>query len=87
MQIFLDLIFAYGALQSFHSLTPAFTTSFRKISLLLYTYITLFRKIYYLFIYFDFYLVLEDKSSPYNIFTMIWNLSPALIEMSQIFNT
>ena len=80
MQIFLDLIFAYGALQSFHSLTPAFTTSFGKISLLLYTYITLSRKI-------DSYLVLEDKSSPYNIFTMIWNLSPALIEMSQIFNT
>ena len=36
------------------------------------TYLTLFRKI-------DFYLVLEDKSSPYDIFTIIWNLSPALI--------
>ena len=34
---------------------------------LLHTYLALFRKI-------DFYLVLEDKSSPYNIFT-IWNLS------------
>ena len=33
---------------------------------------TLFRKI-------DFYLVLEGKSSPYNIFTIIWNPSPALI--------
>ena len=40
--------------------------------LLLYTYLTLFRKI-------DFYLVLEAKSSPYNIFTIIWNLSPASI--------
>ena len=79
MQIFLDLIFAYGALQSFHSLTPAFTTSFGKISLLLYTYITLFRKI-------DFYLVLEDKSSPYNIFTIIRNLNPSLIKISQILN-
>ena len=27
----------------------------------------------------DFYLVLEGKSSPYNIFTIIWNPSPALI--------
>ena len=40
--------------------------------LLLYTYLTLFRKI-------DFSLVLEGKSSAYNIFTIIWNLSPALI--------
>ena len=40
--------------------------------LLLYTYLTLFRKI-------DFSLVLEGKSSPCNIFTIIWNLSPALI--------
>ena len=39
---------------------------------LLYTYQTLFRKI-------DFYLVLEGKSSPYNIFTIIWHLSAALI--------
>ena len=47
----------------------AFTDSFGEIQLLLYT---VFRKI-------DFYLVLEDQSSPYNIFTIIWNLSPALI--------
>ena len=40
--------------------------------LLLYTYLTLFRKI-------DFSLVLEGNSSPYNIFTIIWHLSPALI--------
>ena len=37
-----------------------------------FTFLTLFRKI-------DFYLVLDDKSSPYNIFTIMWNLSPALI--------
>ena len=35
-------------------------------------FLTLFRKI-------DFYLVLDDNSSPYNIFTIMWNLSPALI--------
>ena len=58
MQIFLDLIFAYGAC------FKAFTACFGKTLLLLYTYLTLFRKI-------DFYLVLEDKSSPYNIFTII----------------
>ena len=35
-----------------------------------FTFLTLFRKI-------DFYLVLDD--SAYNIFTIMWNLSPALI--------
>ena len=50
----------------------AFTGSFGKVYLLLYTYLTLFRKI-------DFYPVLKDKSSPPNIFSIMWNLSPALI--------
>ena len=42
------------------------------LKLLLYKYRTLFRKI-------DFYLVPEGKSSPYNILTIIWNPSTALI--------
>ena len=46
--------------------------NFTLLYLILDTYLTLFRKI-------DFYLVFEGKSSPYNIFTIIWNLSPALI--------